>query len=54
MNKERRKKIQTIINRIEQLRDDVIDIQNEEEESLDNLPEGLENSEQADRMESSR
>lgn len=53
MNKERRKKIQAIISRIEQLRDDAIEIQDEEQESLDNLPESLQDSEQAERMESS-
>lgn len=53
MNRNRRKQIRDIVTRIEQLRDDAIEIQDEEQESLDNLPESLQDSEQAERMESS-
>lgn len=40
MNKRRRATIQSIFGKIEELRDQIEEVQNEEQEAYDNLPEG--------------
>ena len=49
MNKIRRKNLQTIIDRLEDIKADLEEITYEEEEYRDNIPENLQSSEKYDR-----
>ena len=51
MNKTRRKALQSIIEQIEELKGTLEDLQQEEEEYRDNMPENLWNSERYERAE---
>lgn len=51
MNNARRKALNSIIERLENLQTDLQDIQAEEQEAFDNLPEGLQASERGEAME---
>ena len=51
MNKERRKNLQTIIDRLEELKSDFESLVSEEEDYLDNIPENLQSSERYERAE---
>lgn len=51
MNKERRKEIQVVINRIEELKSDLETIVEDEQAYLDSIPENLMNSERYERAE---
>lgn len=48
MNKARRKRIQEVIDKIEKIKDEIYDIQLEEEIAFDNMPEGLQSSERGE------
>lgn len=50
MNKQRRKKLNEIMEQIDQLMDDLEEVQNEEQESLDNLPEQFQEGERGEIM----
>lgn len=50
MNCNRRKQIETIIRALRCLNDDIEHVMDEEQESLDNLPESLQESEKAEKM----
>lgn len=52
MNKKRRKSIEDIINKIEELKIDIETIKDEEQEAYDNMPEGLQCSQMCENMES--
>jgi len=51
MNNQRRKEIQAVIDELAALRSRVEDLQNEEQESYDNMPEGLQQSERGEKAE---
>lgn len=51
MNKEKRKRLDAAINLINQAREIVEDVSNEEQEGFDNLTEGLQASERGQQME---
>ena len=53
MNNTRRKAIQKIIDTLEDLREDLDALKDEEQEAFDNLPESLQESEQGEAMEHS-
>lgn len=50
MNKDRRKRIQNIIDQLTDLETEIEEIQDEEQEAYDNLPESLQNGENGERM----
>lgn len=50
MNKDRRKRIQNIIDRLTDLETEIEKIQDEEQEAYDNLPESLQECEKGERM----
>lgn len=50
MNKQRRKAIDTVYAKLEELRDDLEAIRDEEEEARDNLPESLQDGEKGEAM----
>lgn len=50
MNKQRRKKIDAIIEKLSCLLDEVEDVRQEEEEALDNMPESLQETERYEAM----
>ena len=50
MNKQRRKSLETIMQTIESLREDLTSILEEEQEAFDNMPEGLQESERGEAM----
>lgn len=52
MNKKRRKKIDSIIEKLEQIQLLIEEIKEEEEECYDNLPEGIQESEKGEKFES--
>ena len=52
MNKERRKAIQEVMEELETLKSKIEEIQNDEQEAYDNLPESLQYSERGEAMES--
>ena len=51
MNNTRRKLIQGIIDKLEDLREDIEALKDEEQEAFDNLPEGIQASERGEAME---
>lgn len=51
MNKARRSDIQKIIERLEEIRDDIEAVKDEEEEAYENLPESLQESERGESSE---
>lgn len=51
MNKQRRKELNEIINKLSELRDDLESLTSEEEECYDNMPENLQYSEKGERIE---
>lgn len=50
MNKERRNRINKVIEQLEVLKDEIADIGMEEEEAYDNLPEGIQESDRGEAM----
>ena len=52
MNAQRRKRIQGIIDQIEDLKNDLESLMEEEQDCLDNMPESLQYSERGERMQS--
>lgn len=52
MNKDRRGRIQAILDEIDTLRSSLSDIADEEQEAFDNLPEGLQGAERGQAIES--
>lgn len=50
MNKERRKRLEVVAQTIDELVQEMYDIQNDEQDAFDNLPEGLQMSERGDQM----
>jgi len=48
MNKQRRAEIQKLIDRAEELNQDILAIQDEEQEYYDNMPEGIQSSEKGE------
>lgn len=50
MNKERRNRINKVIEQLETLKDEIADIGMEEEEAYDNLPEGIQESDRGEAM----
>ena len=51
MNAERRKKIDEIAGKLEALREELADVQSQEQEAFDNMPEGLQASEKGQAVE---
>ncbi len=51
MNKERRKSIERIVDKLNEIQADLAWVRNDEEEAYDNLPEGIQSSERGDSME---
>jgi len=51
MNKQRRKAITEIVSKLEEIMADLNTLQEEEQEAFDNLPEGLQDSEKGEAME---
>ena len=51
MNKERRKNLQSIIERLEELKSDLEELQIEEEEYRDNIPENMQSGERYEKAE---
>ena len=51
MNNTRRKQIQAIIDKLEDLKSDIECLKDEEQEAFDNLPEGIQASERGEAME---
>lgn len=51
MNKERRKRLQEVIDQIDSLQEELIGIREDEEECMGNVPENLQGSEWYERME---
>lgn len=51
MNKQRRKELNEIINKLSELRDDLASLTSEEEECYDNMPENLQYSEKGEIIE---
>ncbi len=52
MNAERRKKLDDILSRLEQIRADIKIVKDEEQEAYDNLPESFQNGEKGEAMQS--
>ena len=50
MNNQRRKRINSIIEQLEILRGELVEINEEEQEALDNIPENMTEGERAERM----
>lgn len=50
MNKQRRKALDTLYRKIEELRQEVEEVMDEEQDSYDNLPENLQGSERGEAM----
>lgn len=50
MNKERKKRFQNVVSSLEEAKDELTDIQAEENDALDALPEGLQMSSCGDKM----
>ena len=50
MNKDRRKSIEQIVDKINEIKADLTCVRNDEEEAYDNLPEGIQSSERGDSM----
>lgn len=50
MNKDRRKSIERIVDKINEIKADLTWVRNDEEEAYDNLPEGIQSSERGDSM----
>ena len=50
MNKERRKSIERIVDKLNEIQADLTCVRNDEEEAYDNLPEGFQSSERGDSM----
>ena len=50
MNKERRKSIERIVDKLNEIQADLTSIRGDEEEAYDNLPEGIQSSERGDSM----
>ena len=50
MNKERRKRLDDVIDKLEELQAEVASIAEEEREAYDNLPEGIQNSERGEQI----
>lgn len=50
MNKERKQRFQNVVSYLEEAKDELIDIQAEEIDALDSLPEGLQMSSRGDKM----
>lgn len=50
MNKDKRKRIQNIIDQLTDLGTEIEEIQNEEQEAYDNIPESLQEGEKGERM----
>lgn len=50
MNKERKQRFQNVISSLEEAKDELTDIQAEEIDALDSLPEGLQMSSRGDKM----
>jgi hypothetical protein len=50
MNKERRNRINKVIEQLETLKDEISDISMEESEAYDNLPEGIQDSDRGEAM----
>lgn len=53
MNRNRRKRIDNILERIEEIESEIVDIRDEEQEAFDNLPESIQFSERGEAMEDS-
>lgn len=51
MNNQRRKQIEAVLNELADLRYRVEELQNEEQEAYDNMPEGLQQSERGEKAE---
>lgn len=51
MNKERRKQLQEVINKISEAHDLLDEILSDEQDAFDNMPEGLQSSERGETME---
>ena len=52
MNKDRRRRIEEALVKLEEIKDEVTAIYEEEQEAFDNMPEGLQSSEKGDAMQS--
>lgn len=52
MNKQRRKEIQALINSLEEIKYQIEELKEQEEEAFDNLPESIQYSEKGEAMES--
>ena len=50
MNKDRRKSIEQIVDKINEIKADLTCVRNDEEEAYDNLPAGIQSSERGDSM----
>lgn len=50
MNKERRKRLQKVIDKLEELGEELHDICSEEEDAYDNMPEGLQQADRGQQM----
>lgn len=50
MNKDRRQRLQSVADTLNEAMDELMEIQDEEQEAFDNLPEGLQNSSRGDAM----
>lgn len=50
MNKERKQRFQNVVSYLEEAKDELTDIQSEEIDALDSLPEGLQMSSRGDKM----
>ena len=50
MNKQRRNRLQKVIDQLEKLNEELHDICSEEEEAYDNMPEGLQEAERGQQM----
>jgi len=51
MNKQRRKALQNILERLDEIRSDLSDVVTEEQDAFDNMPEGLQYSEKGEAIE---
>lgn len=50
MNKDRRRSIERIVDKLNEIQADLTSIRGDEEEAYDNLPEGIQSSERGDSM----
>lgn len=50
MNRERRKRLEKVITNLEELRDELMCLQEEEQEAFDNMPESLQESERGEQI----